>query len=122
MYAVIRAGGKQYRVSKGDVIEVERLTAAEDEVSFEPVMLVLDDGAVRSLPSELAGASVNARILSDARGPKVRVLRFRNKTGYRRHTGHRQSYTRVEIADIEVGGKRVRRASKAEPEEEDNGS
>jgi large subunit ribosomal protein L21 len=118
MYAVIRAGGKQHKVSEGDVIEVERLDAAEGDVRFEPVLVVDDAGRVSSLPSELESATVTARVVGAAKGPKVRILRYRSKTGYRRRTGHRQKYTTVEVSGIEVGGRR----SGAKEQVEDNGS
>jgi large subunit ribosomal protein L21 len=120
MFAVIRAGGKQHKVSEGDVIDVERLDV-DGAVSFEPLLVVTDDGAVRSLPSELAGASVSGRVVGDVRGPKVRVLRFRNKSGYRRHTGHRQRYTRVEISGIRIGERRSG-SSKTKDKVNDDGS
>jgi large subunit ribosomal protein L21 len=117
MYAVIRAGGKQHKVSKGDVIEVERLDVAEGDVRFEPVLVVDDAGRVSSLPSELEDTTVTARVVGAARGPKVRVQRYRSKTGYRRHTGHRQKYTTVEISEIDVRGR-----SSAKEQVEGNGS
>lgn len=100
MYAVIRAGGKQHKVSKGDVIEIERIQGHTDEIRFSPLLVVDDDGNVRAEPGELSGVAVTGRVLGEAKGPKVSVVRYRSKTGYRRHTGHRQSYTTVEIADI----------------------
>jgi large subunit ribosomal protein L21 len=123
MYAVVRAGGKQHKVSKGDIIEIERLGGSDDEVSLEPVLVVTDDGAVHSLPSQLSGAKVTGRVMGETNGPKVRVVRYRSKTGYRRHTGHRQRFTAVQIADIEVGGQRSRGSSPNSPQQEDgNGS
>jgi large subunit ribosomal protein L21 len=104
MYAVIRAGGKQHKVSKGDVIEIERLDVAEGDVRFDPILVVDDAGGVSSRPSELERATVTARVVGAAQGPKVRVKRYRSKTGYRRHTGHRQKYTAIEISDIDVHG------------------
>ena len=117
MYAVIRAGGKQHKVSKGDVIEVERIDVAEGDVRFEPVMVVDDAGRVSSLPSELEDTTVTARVVGAARGPKVRVQKYRSKTGYRRHTGHRQKYTTVEISEIDVRGR-----SSAKEQVKGNGS
>ena len=112
MYAVIRAGGKQFKVTKGDVIEVERLKDASEEVEFTPLLVVDDAGKARAGRSELAAASVTARVVGEAKGKKVDVYRFRSKTGYRRHTGHRQSYTTIEISDIRVGKKASGRGSK----------
>jgi large subunit ribosomal protein L21 len=118
MYAVIRAGGKQHKVSAGDVIEIERLDAADGEVRFEPVLVVDDGGRVSSLPAELEGATVTGRVVGSVKGPKVRVMKYRSKTGYRRHTGHRQTYTTVEISGIDVRGGR----SGAKEQVEGNGT
>jgi large subunit ribosomal protein L21 len=122
MYAVIRAGGKQHKVSKGDVIEVERLDAHDGEVRLEPVLVVTDDGAPRSLPSELAGAIVTGKVLGEVKGPKVRIFKYRPKTGYRRRTGHRQRYTRIEIADIAIDRSTRPARSKSKEQVEGNGS
>lgn len=90
MYAVIRAGGRQYKVASGDVIEVNRLEASEgEEVSFAPV-LVVDDGAVRARPDELVGVSVRGRVVGHGRGTKIRVFNYHAKTGWKRTRGHRQ--------------------------------
>ena len=102
MYAVIRAGGKQHKVAKGDVIEIERVKDSSETVEFAPLLVVDDDGTMRSGKSALKGATVTAVILGETKGPKVDVLKYRNKTGYRRHTGHRQRYTSVEISDIKL--------------------
>jgi large subunit ribosomal protein L21 len=102
MYAVIRAGGKQHKVSKGDVIDVELLGGPDDTVEFTPVLVVDDKGKVRSSTSELSKARVTGKVLEEVKGRKVHVFKFRNKTGYRRHTGHRQRYSRVEISDIKL--------------------
>ncbi len=102
MYAVIRAGGKQFKVSEGDVIEVERVRA-RDAIRFEPILVVDDDGTPRAGRSELAGAAVQAEVLGEVKGPKVEVVKYRAKTGYRRHTGHRQRYARLRISSIDAG-------------------
>lgn len=116
MQAIIRAGGKQHKVAKGDVIEIERVVGS-DELEFTPLLIIDDKGKVRSSQSELSKARVTAKVVGDARGPKIEVLKFRNKVGYRRHTGHRQSYTRVEIADIKLTAGRSR---SQKPTEENN--
>lgn len=103
MYAVIRSGGKQARVSEGSTIDVELLGADEgDEVSLAPVMLV-DGDMVLATPSDLAGASVMARVLSEVKGPKITGFTYKNKTRSRRRWGHRQRYTRVEVTSISKG-------------------
>ena len=105
MYAVIRTGGKQYRVKVGDVIDVEKLPADDGaDLSFEPLLVVEDDGTVRSQAGDLAGASVNATVVDQHRGKKIRIFTYKNKTGQQRHMGHRQSLTRLRVAEIEVAG------------------
>ena len=100
MYAVIRAGGKQYKVASGDVIEVDRLHADEGaEVAFEPV-LVVDGKQMRARSSELDGASVKGRVVGHKRGKKIRVFNYHRKTGWKRTRGHRSELTRVEITEI----------------------
>jgi large subunit ribosomal protein L21 len=111
MYAIIRAGGKQHKVAPGDVIEVERLKDSGEAVEFAPLLVMDDDGKVRSTKSELAGAVVTAQILGEAKGPKVDVVKFRAKTGYRRHTGHRQKYTAIQISDIRLTRRDSREAA-----------
>lgn len=106
MYAVIRAGGKQHKVAEGDIIEVERIKGS-GTVEFTPLLVVDDKGKVRAGRSELDKAVVTANVLGEIRGAKVDVYKFRNKTGYRRHTGHRQSYTQIEISGIRLGGERT---------------
>jgi len=100
MYAVIATGGKQYRVAEGDQIDVERLEG--DEVSLRPVMLV-DGDTVFATPAQLEGASVSARVVGTARGPKIVGFKYKNKSNQRRHWGHRQHYSTIEITAITKG-------------------
>jgi large subunit ribosomal protein L21 len=100
MYAVIATGGKQYKVSEGDVIDVERL--AGEELSFSPV-LVVDGGDVRATPSALSKANVTAKVVGEALGPKIIGFTYKNKTNQRKRWGHRQQYTRIEITSISKG-------------------
>jgi len=100
MYAIIRTGGKQAKVREGDVIDVERLHA-EGEVSFTPLLVVDDAGTVFSHRDVLKGARVVARVVGDSSGPKVDLFKYKSKTGYRRHLGHRQHYTALEVTRIE---------------------
>ena len=103
MYAVIRTGGKQYRVEPGQRVEVERLGAeAESEVELTPVLLV-DGERVLATPADLGGVSVRARVVGDAKGPKIRGFTYKNKTNQRRRWGHRQHYSVIEITDITAG-------------------
>ena len=100
MYAVIRAGGRQFKVASGDVIDVDRLGASEgDEVTFSPVLIV-DDGAIKSRPAELDGLAVTAKVVGHKRGEKIRVFNYHRKTGWKKTKGHRQELTSVEITKI----------------------
>lgn len=114
MYAVIQTGGKQYQVEKGDVIEVERLDG--DDHVFAPVMLV-NQGKVRATPKELEGTSVTARVVGEAKGPKITGFTYKAKTRQRKRWGHRQKYVRLEITDIKVGSGGRAKAAKAAPSE-----
>ena len=102
MYAVIRAGGKQHKVAKGDVIEVERVRGGSDSIEFVPLLIVDDKGKTRSARSELRDARVMATVVGETKGPKVDVMKYKNKTGYRRHQGHRQKYSTIQISDIKL--------------------
>ena len=115
MYAIIRAGGKQHKVAKGDVLEVERVKEGES-LEYVPLLIVDDKGKTRSARSELADARVMASIVGEAKGPKVDVHKYRNKSGYRRHTGHRQQYTTIQIDDIKLTAGRKKAEPKAEQE------
>jgi len=102
MYAVIRAGGKQFKVAKGDVIEIEKLGGGDESVEFTPLVVVDDKGKTTAGKSALSKAKVTAKVIGASKGPKVEVSKFRNKSGYRRNNGHRQHYTSVEISDIKL--------------------
>ena len=100
MYAVIATGGKQYKVSEGDIIRVEKLGAEADEkVTFDQVLLVSDADVKVGEPT-VAGASVEGTVLSNGRAKKVIVYKYKRKTGYHKKNGHRQSYTEVKIDKI----------------------
>ena len=104
MYAIIRAGGKQAKVREGDVIDVERIRTAGDEVTFTPLLVVKEDGSVISERDDLGEISVVATVLGEHRGEKVEVFKYKNKTGYRRRQGHRQTYTTLQVTSIDVPG------------------
>ena len=99
MYAIIRAGGKQSKVSEGDVLDVERLKAT-GEVTFTPLLIVKDDGTVISDAKKLDKAKVTVEIMGEHRGDKVEVFKYKNKSGYRRRAGHRQTYTTIKVKKI----------------------
>jgi large subunit ribosomal protein L21 len=100
MYAVVKTGGKQYRVEQGQRLEVERLDG--DEVQLVPV-LVVDGDSVLATPAQLEGASVTARVVGEAKGPKITGFTYKNKTNQRRRWGHRQRYSTIEITGISAG-------------------
>lgn len=102
VYAVIRTGGKQYRVQVGDLVDVELLPNEEgDEIRFEPLLVVGDDGDVRTA-GDVAGAAVTATVVEQRRGPKLRVATYKNKSRQKRTLGHRQRLTRLRVAGIET--------------------
>jgi large subunit ribosomal protein L21 len=111
MYAIIRAGGKQAKVSEGDVIDVERIKAT-DEVSFTPLLVVKDDGTVISERADLGKIKVVAEVLGERRGEKVEVFKYKNKSGYRRRQGHRQTYTTLQVKTIDLPGAKKKAPAK----------
>ncbi len=102
MYAIIRAGGKQARVQSGDVIDIERVKSDEEKLTFQPLLVVDDDGNAVSDRNALAKATVTAKVLGETAGDKIDIFKYKNKTGYRRRQGHRQKYTRIEITGIKL--------------------
>ncbi len=102
MYAIIATGGKQYKVEKGDYIKVEKLDAAVgDTVTFDQVLAVKDDASLKA-GADAASAKVSATVIENAKGRKVIVYKYKNKTGYHKKNGHRQLYTKVRIEAIEA--------------------
>jgi large subunit ribosomal protein L21 len=99
MYAVIRTGGKQYKVEAGQTLQVERLAEGSDEVTFTPILLV-DGDRILAKPGELGDISVSARVVGSAKGPKITGFRYKNKSNQRKRWGHRQQYATVEITAI----------------------
>ena len=116
MYAVIKTGGKQHKVKPGDVIEVEYLHGAEEKLTFHPLLVVDDDGHTH-VGKEAERAVVTAKLLGEQKGDKVKVFKYKNKTGYSRRAGHRQLLTLVEIEDVSLGAAAPKKATpkKAEP-------
>ena len=116
MYAVIKAGGKQQRVKPGDVIEVELMHGDHgDGITFTPLLVVDDDGKAH-VGKDLGKALVKAKMVGQQKGEKVKVLKYRQKTGYKKTQGHRQMYTLVEIEDVSLGRRAApKRAATEEP-------
>jgi large subunit ribosomal protein L21 len=111
-YAIISVGGKQYRVREGERLLVDRVDA-EDGKTFAPtVLLVGGDGEPQLAPKDV---TVTARVVGQQRGPKIRIGKYRQRTGYRRHTGFRAALTQIEIESI--GAKKARAAAKPKTEE-----
>ena len=103
MYAIVRTGGKQYRVQKGDVLEFERLAApVGSKVTLDEVLLVGDEATTRVGAPRLAQAKVLATVLEQGRAAKIRVFKYKKRKHYRRTKGHRQTLTRVRIDQIEA--------------------
>ena len=116
-YAIVKVGGKQYRVEKGDSIVVDRMRADEgDKVELQPLLYADGDKSLLD-PGDLGRITVRATVAGHERGKKIHGLKFKPKRGYKRRYGHRQDLTRIEIADIKVGA--ARRAAK---KEDDDGS
>lgn len=103
MYAIIETGGKQYRVSEGDVITIEKLEANEGEtVQFDRVLTVVKDGSVTLGKPVIAGATVTGQVMAQGKGKKILVFKYKAKSNYRRRQGHRQPFTKVVIEKIEA--------------------
>ena len=118
MYAIVRCGGRQEKAAVDDVLTVDTLAGEIGSSVTLPAVLVVDDGKVISDPAELGRYQVTAEIMGAIAGPKINMIHYRNKTGYRRRLGHRQKYTQVKITGISTGKSGSGRASsaKATPE------
>lgn len=118
MYAVIETGGKQYRVSQGSKLKIERLEAGEgDAVEFDKVLLVGEGTDVKIGAPYVSGSKVKAKVLTHAKGKKVEIIKFRRRQNYRRTKGHRQWYTEVEVTGITQGRGVAKKASETAAEE-----
>ena len=103
MYAIIKTGGKQYKVAEGDTIYVEKLEAAKDDaVTFDQVLTVVNDGSVTVGKPLISGAKVTGKVLEQGKEKKILVFKYKAKSNYRRRQGHRQPYTKVAIEKIEA--------------------
>jgi large subunit ribosomal protein L21 len=115
MYAIVKTGGKQYRVERGQTLLVERLAAEQgSSVALEPILFRSDDAVFDAVG--LKKVKVTAKVVAHERGEKLRVFKFKPKRGYKRRTGHRQELTRIEVTDISMGGaKETAAKSSAKP-------
>ena len=124
IYAIVRSGGKQYRVEVGSKIDVEKLSAAEgDRVELADVLLLADGGQVTAGNPTIAGAKVTAQVVEHGRSPKAVIFKYKAKVRYRRRTGHRQPFTRLAIEEIvgpggEAPPEKKPRRSRVKKEEE----
>ena len=98
MYAIVRSGSKQQKVAVGDVIEIDRMDAAEGDSVNLSVVMVVDGDKVTA--TGLDKAAVKAEVLGATKGPKIIIQKYKNKTGYKKRQGHRQKYTQVKVTDI----------------------
>ncbi len=127
MYAIIQTGGKQYKVSKGDSIEVELLPADVDsKVNFDKVLMLNDEGRVEIGAPYLENAQVSGKVVRSAKKDKIKVVKFRRRKRYTRTAGHRQSFSEIEITDIQRSPENDKEEMKSsEPEKtpgEENGT
>ncbi len=101
MYAIVRSGGRQDKVAVGDVLEIDKVEAKVGaSVDLVP-LLVVDGDAVTADAKKLAKVTVSLEVLAETKGPKIRIVKFKNKTGYKKRQGHRQRYTQVKVTGIE---------------------
>jgi large subunit ribosomal protein L21 len=102
VYAIVRSGATQQKVSVGDVIEIDQVSTQVGDTVSLPVVLLVDGDDVTSASDKLAKATVTAEVLGATKGPKITILKYKNKTGYRKRQGHRQKYTQVKVTDIKA--------------------
>lgn len=100
MYAVVSNGGRQHRVAVGDLVDLDRTSEQAGATVRLPALLLVDGDHVVADAEALADVAVTAEVIEAVKGPKITILRYKNKTGYRRRQGHRQQYTRVRVTDI----------------------
>jgi large subunit ribosomal protein L21 len=102
MYAIVKTGGKQYKVAEGDVIEIEKLDAEPGASVSLPAILLVQDGAITTDADKLAKVAVTAEVVAQTKGPKIRIHKYKNKTGYHKRLGHRQKLTQVKVTGIKA--------------------
>ena len=99
-YAIVKTGGKQYKVAVGDVVEVEKLEGEPGTEHTFPAVLFVDGGEVTTDADALAKVSVTGKVVEQTKGPKIRIHKFKNKTGYHKRQGHRQKLTVLKVTGI----------------------
>jgi len=100
VYAIVRGGSRQHKVTPGDVLQIDLVDAKVGDTIDLPALLVVDGDQVTSDPKALAAIKVTAEVLDETKGPKIKIIKFKNKTGYKKRQGHRQRYTQVKIIGI----------------------
>jgi len=100
VYAIVRSGGQQQKVAVGDVIEIDKVASEIGESVTLPAVLLVDGETITSDADKLAKVAVTAEVVAATKGPKITILKYKNKTGYRKRQGHRQKYTQVKVTDI----------------------
>jgi large subunit ribosomal protein L21 len=100
VYAIVKAGGRQEKVAVGDIVVVDRLAAQAGDSVELPALLLVDGAQVTTDAAALAKVKVTAEVVRDEKGPKIDILRYKNKTGYRKRQGHRQKLTRLKVTGI----------------------
>ncbi len=103
MYAIVRSGGRQHKVAVGDVVEVDRVAGEPGSTLTLAALLVVDGDAVTSDAKALGNVTVTAEVVDHTKGPKIHILKYKNKTGYRKRQGHRQRHSVVKVTGIETG-------------------
>lgn len=103
MYAIVKTGGKQRKVAVGDTVEVERGLGKVGTTVSLPAVLLVEDGAVTTDVAALAKVNVTAEVVAETKGPKIRIIKYKNKSGYRKRQGHRQHLVQVKVIDIQKG-------------------
>ncbi|MCA5893693.1 50S ribosomal protein L21 [Isoptericola sp. NEAU-Y5] len=100
VYAIVKAGGRQEKVSVGDIVVMNRIQASAGDTVELPALLLVDGEKVTSDAEKLANVKVTAEVVRDDKGPKITILKYKNKTGYRKRQGHRQQLTRLKVTGI----------------------
>ncbi|MCX6420972.1 MAG: 50S ribosomal protein L21 [Actinobacteria bacterium] len=103
VYAIVRAGGRQEKVAVGDVVVLDRMSAAPGSSVNLKALLLVEEGVITTDAAALSAVTVTAEVMQHERGEKIHILRYKNKTGYRRRQGHRQDLTRVKVTAIKTG-------------------
>jgi large subunit ribosomal protein L21 len=100
VYAIVRSGSRQQKVAVGDVIEIDKIATAPGESLTLPAVLLVDGDKMTTEAAQLAKVEVTAEVVGPTKGPKIHILKYKNKTGYRKRQGHRQHYTQVKVTGI----------------------